>query len=262
MNVAVQTISWGHEPQEGVREMLHTIKAIGYDGIELWQHPDVLQREFKANPAKELLATLEKIGLKLLGVSSGSLSEKIEFVTGLIRAEQFANIRAKKAREWVCYSPSKRKPYVWLDGWHQHQAQQALDNELGYTLALHPAMFKPVQTLSEAEDLLKKYPKLRFIPDTGHLTVAGEKLIEVLERTFDRLEAVHLKDWHAEYGRAAQFYSHGFTELGQGDVDLDSVLQYLTERGFAGWLVVDQSKADDPGESAKISRDWLRSRGV
>ena len=75
--------------------MFDTIKVIGYDGIELWQHPDVLKRELGADPAEKLLTALQRVGLKLLGVSSGSLSEKIAFIKRLIQAEQFASVRAK-----------------------------------------------------------------------------------------------------------------------------------------------------------------------
>jgi sugar phosphate isomerase/epimerase len=114
--------------------------------------------------------------------------------------------------------------------------------------------------VAEAEALLTAYPKLRFLPDTGHLTVAGEDVVKVIERNFGRIEAVHLKDWRAEFGRAYPFYSQGFTELGRGDVCLVETLRCLKDRGFEGWLVVEQDVALDAFKSAADSQEWLLAR--
>ena len=109
---------------------------------------------------------------------------------------------------------------------------------------------------------IKEFTKLnlQFIPDTGHLTVAGENLVDVLNSNYDRITAVHLKDWDETAGRAMQFYSAGFTELGTGDVDLRSVMDFLQSRSYKGWLVVDQSSPERPIERACASRTWLRSK--
>ena len=81
-----------------------------------------------------------------------------------------------------------------------------------------------VITAREAEELLGEHPKLRFLPDTAHLTVAGDDVIATMDRNFDRIEAVHVKDWTGEFGRAYQFYSFGFIELGRGDMNLGKII--------------------------------------
>ena len=49
-----------------------------------------------------------------------------------------------------------------------------------------------------------------------------------------------------------------FTELGAGVLDLDGVLAALAERGYEGWLMVEQDSSwGPPSESAAIGRRVL-----
>ena len=49
-----------------------------------------------------------------------------------------------------------------------------------------------------------------------------------------------------------------FTELGAGVLDLDGVLDALVERGYDGWLMVEQDSCwGPPSESAAIGRRVL-----
>src|SRR5207245_577614 len=118
------------------------------------------------------------------------------------------------------------------------------------------------QTSADAEEYFAKHKSLQFLPDTAHLTVAGEEVVNVIDRYYRRIEAIHLKDWTAEYGRAYQFYARGFVELGKGDVPLENVIKYLNQRSYKKWVVVEQDVARDPFQSAQASRNWLRERGI
>lgn len=254
MRVAIETISWGRKKQSDLAQMFRETKAAGYEGVELWQHPE------DVGDPQVVFDLLSDLRLKLLGVSGGSLTEKIAFVRAIIACEREANLRSRSPREWVAYAPGKRRPYVYVDSLDGSRAGQAIASDGGYVLALHPAMFKSVQTAKDAEALLRDHPQLRVLPDTGHLSVAGEDVVAFIDRWYDRLEAVHLKDWHAEFGRSLPFYSRGFTQLGTGDVDLGGVLKHLRGRHYDGWLVVDLNSADDPLSSAMASRKWLRDQ--
>jgi sugar phosphate isomerase/epimerase len=122
-------------------------------------------------------------------------------------------------------------------------------------------MFKPVQTAQEAEKLLKEHEDLRFLPDTAHLTIAGEDVLELLERNMNRLVGVHLKDWASEFGRSYQFYSRGFgVQFGYGDVRLSEIMEFLKSKKYNGWIVVEQDVADDPPEAVRNCREWLRGK--
>jgi inosose dehydratase len=67
------------------------------------------------------------------------------------------------------------------------------------------------------------------------------------------------EDW--EY---MQFTAAGvFAELGEGIVDLPAILNPLVAPDFDGWLIVETDVTMKPsaGESARISREYLRSIG-
>lgn len=234
MRVGIQSISWGRTV-ERLWEQLPALRDIGYEGIEVAQHPVHL------GSPKELYERLSDAGLVLLGLNGGSTSERSEFLRAYLESAQACRGEAA--------------PYVYIDGWEERECNQALQD--GLTLALHPHMFKRVQTMAEAAQLLERRVALRFLPDTAHLTIAGEDVLGALKRYFSRVVAVHLKDWSAEVGRAYQFYSRGFTELGEGDVDLASTVEFLKDRDYGNWVVVEQEASHDPIDSSARSRNWL-----
>lgn len=254
MYVGIQTISWGSHPD--VEHMLREIKEAGYDGVEFYQNPMDLGK------LDELYALLKKLRLRLLGAAGGALDAKIDFIRAMMRADNLDWATSGLGDGWrVAFGPGNRRPYIYVDEWRDEWAKE-LNQSDDLLFALHPHMFKPVQTASEAEAVMNRYPQLRFLPDTAHLTVAGEDVRAVLERNYHRIEAVHLKDWSAVFGRAYQFYSRGFTELGKGDVLLDGVIDLLKKAGYNGWLVVEEDATMDPAGSAQRSRDWLRKRRI
>ena len=84
----------------------------------------------------------------------------------------------------------------------------------------------------------------------------------------DRVTHVHLKDVElqalddARAGRIEGFHAalerRIFTELGAGVLDLPAVLGALADRGYDGWLMVEQDSSwGSPSESAAIGRRVL-----
>ncbi len=231
--------------------MLRAIKDAGYEGVEIAQHPSVL------GTPEEFYARLRKSALKLLGLA-GALDEKAAFGSALVALENAEIATAKRTMDRVVGLESDQ-PYLYTDSWEAKICAQLMRE--GYHLALHPHMFKSIQTAKEAEDLFKQHPKLLFLPDTAHLTVAGEDIMAVLERNFDRIVAVHIKGWTSEYGRAFQFYSRGFcVELGEGDVNVYGVIRRLRDKRYTRWLVVEQDTAEDAVQAARRSRGWVKNR--
>lgn len=239
MRIGIQTISWGVHKAD-LPTLFKEIKTAGYDGVEFAYPPGLL-----GHP-KELSDRLRDYELTFLGIAGGSLKDRIEFV------KKFC----ESARPPI-------KPYVYLDEWQTPVAAEAIKD--GVVLAIHPHMFKPIQTSADADELFRAhsgYASLRFMPDTGHLTVAGEDVLDVIGRFFNRIDAVHLKDWSAEFGRAYQFYSRGFVPLGHGDVPLTDVINFLKVRRYGGWLVVEQDVSPNPVHHAEVSRRWLAGFGI
>lgn len=255
MHVAIQTIAWGAHPRS-IKEMLREIKEARYQGVEFAQHPDEI------GPVEKLLELLADVRLRFVGIAGGALHERILFVNKFselsVKARPRTGKRGRSRKS--AQSAMFRSPYVYLDDWEGLDPKSGL--QMGPKLAVHPHMFKQIQTASEAERLLEDNNALRFLPDTAHLMVAGDDVVDVIDRNFRRIEAIHLKDWSAEYGRAYQFYSRGFVELGTGDVPVSDVVRYLKRKSFSGWIVVEQDMTEDPFRSANASREWLAKRGI
>ncbi len=164
------------------------------------------------------------------------------------RVSLVSSFAAKSGGKGQLYSSGESQPYIYLDKWEGKAADDAL--RIGMTLALHPHMFKQIQTTADVDDYLGKHGGLRFLPDTAHLTVAGEDVKAVIDNHYGRIEAIHLKDWTAEYGRAYQFYGRGFVELGEGDVQGERIKTSLTHPVFdkmarIPWILLAFPRAGD-----------------
>jgi sugar phosphate isomerase/epimerase len=233
MPIAVHSISWGRE--SNIETISTEARAAGFDGVEIFQHP----YRTLGGP-KRVHDALSRSNLTLVGVCGGSFSERCTFV------EEYME-RGKGGNSHI--------PYVYVDEWREPDCSNALES--GFQLALHPHMFKTVQTMAEAERLLNQFPRLKLLPDTAHLTIAGDNPVSAILNHTHQLAAIHLKDWKRDVGRSYQFYARGFCGLGQGDIDFSRILASCHR--FTGWLVIEQDFALSAMESAKRSYDWLVS---
>ncbi|MDP4252206.1 MAG: TIM barrel protein, partial [Bacteroidota bacterium] len=111
--------------------------------------------------------------------------------------------------------------------------------------------------------------------DTGHYMFGGGKNpVEVLEKNWDRIWHVHFKDFSSEVAaRSAknnwdyfQSVQHGvFCELGKGDVDFKAVIQFLENKKYDGWIVVEQDVLPgmgNPKQCAENNRKYLHNNGL
>ena len=114
--------------------------------------------------------------------------------------------------------------------------------------------------------------------DTGHYLygtggIDPAAITEGLARFEERIRHVHFKDCEpaiADRARAEgwdyfQAVRHGvFCELGRGVVDFAMVRDWLEDRDYSGWIVVEQDVLPgmgSPKESALRNRQYLRSLG-
>jgi len=233
--------------------MLAEIREAGFEGVELMQDPKVL------GDPQVLFQLLHEHQLALVGIAGGSLEERVDYVHRMrkLAESDAASIKIGWGLQVYRNPLPLVYPYVYVDDW-SNERHLALLERSEVVLALHPHMFKPVQTADEADRVLKAHPQLRFLPDTAHLAVAGENPVGVIARNLPRLAAVHLKDWTAEFGRSYQYYSKGFAKLGEGDVPVREVVQMLLSEKYLGWLLVEQDTTGNPATSAQLSREWLR----
>jgi inosose dehydratase len=119
------------------------------------------------------------------------------------------------------------------------EVQKAADlcRARGFEPAFHPHMGTRVETPAEIQVLLES-TDVGLVLDTGHLLRGGGDPVRAVREWGDRVVHVHLKDVRDDV----------FCELGSGEVDLDGVLGALRERGYEGWLVIEQDRILEPGE--------------
>lgn len=245
MKVGLQTISWSTQCVSP-HEMLHEIKLAGYEGIELAQIRDDFPNSTK------FFSALEKEDLELVGVAGGALSDKLDMVASFAGSSKQAFL-----------------PYVYTDDWGDDfhtQYSSLIDKEYGFnepiTIAVHPHMFKPIQTENEAIEIINRFDYTKLLIDTAHLSIAGGDILSIIDSNFDKIVAVHLKDWSPEFGRTLPYYSRGFVELGEGRIPIAEIVKKLINMNYTGWIIVEQDYSSEPRESAERSRKYLKRLGI
>lgn len=153
---------------------------------------------------------------------------------------------------------------------------QAVRDKTGLRTVFHHHCAGFVETPAEIATLLRLTdPELiGLCLDTGHYAYGGGDALDGLKRHGERVWHVHFKDCDARV--AAQARTEGweylkalrnriFCELGRGEIDFVAVLQELVQRGYEGWIVVEDEVVPGTGtplESAQHDRDFLRSIGL
>ncbi|MHC4434886.1 MAG: TIM barrel protein [Planctomycetota bacterium] len=120
---------------------------------------------------------------------------------------------------------------------------------------------------------------LGLVFDTGHYAYGSTSndpgvVLAGLDMFAERIWYMHFKDCNPRIADEAR--DHGsdyfeavrrgvFCELGQGCVDFPAVLDWLRQRDYDGWVVVEQDVLPgmgSPRESALRNRQYLRAEGV
>lgn len=158
---------------------------------------------------------------------------------------------------------------------------RAVREETGLRTAFHHHCAGFVETPDEIATLLELTDPdlLGLVFDTGHYVYGagggdGAGVRAALERFGPRVWYVHFKDCHR--GVAAEARAQGwdyfaavgrgvFCELGQGCVDFPAVVAWLHERGYSGFVTVEQDVLPGmgaPRESAARNRAYLAALGL
>ena len=148
--------------------------------------------------------------------------------------------------------------------------------EAGLRTVFHHHCATFVETPQEIDALMQRTDDslVGLCLDSGHITYAGGSPADLLDRYGTRTWHVHFKD--CEPAVAARARSEDwdyqtairggvFCELGKGAVDFPALLEALRQRGYAGWIVVEQDvlpSMGSPLDSARRNREYLRMLGL
>lgn len=145
----------------------------------------------------------------------------------------------------------------------------------GVVAALHPHVGSMVETAADVERVASD-SAIPFCFDTGHLMIGGTDPVEFARKYASRIAHTHLKDvavdgmLRVKNGEVSYFDAIAvdslYRPLGQGDVDVRSIVQSLLESGYTGWFVLEQDKVvqaepaagEGPIADARASVEYLR----
>jgi len=118
----------------------------------------------------------------------------------------------------------------------------------GIIATLHPHVGTMVETADDVERVLAG-SGIGLCLDTGHLLVGGADPVALAADHAERIRHTHLKDVDATWARRVRAGEVTYTEavrrglyrpLGQGDVDIASIVGSLEGAGYDGWYVLEQ----------------------
>ena len=140
-------------------------------------------------------------------------------------------------------------------------------------------------TVIESDEQVKRFlenSEMGLCLDTGHLAIGGSDPVEIAELAGGRVNHVHLKD--VDLGLAARLAARelsfreaarmgAFLPLGEGDVDVEAVLDRVEGSGYSGWYVLEQDSVvegeppegegpvNDVGKSLRFLEARIRGSG-
>jgi inosose dehydratase len=275
-NVDIAELRQGTDAEE----ILDDIARTGYDGCQLglgFPEGDALRATLAARELR-LAEVYASIQATADGPTAGALAEVRERLRLLVAGggEVFcvALDGSPGRNEAAGHATDADTPQLTDAGWDGLvgllRTVAAETRAAGARIAFHPHAGTFVETPAEVERLAATIAadELPLCLDVGHYLVGGGNPVVALRRFGERVSHVHLKD--VDPGvlgrlRRGEIGSFGdavrqrlFTELGSGALDLDGVIAVLAERGYDGWLMVEQDSGwPPPAESAAIGRRVL-----
>lgn len=268
---------WGH--QLPVERVLGEMAELGFPSTELGSDG------YLPTDPEELKAVLAPHDLTLLAAFVPLvLHEPQEADETLRRAEEMANLLAAAGATYFNTAPVTT--YDWDPRTELTDAQwdhvmmmfgriEKVTEAYGLNQVLHTHVGCIVETKEEVARVLAGCD-VSFVLDTAHLAVGGYDPVDFVTDHADRVGLVHIKDTtmsvsdqlNAGEVTLMEAVQGGiFPSVGDGDLDIDMVIQTLEQSGFDGWYVLEQDVAitgaepeigSGPIEGVRKSVDYLR----
>ena len=250
IKLACMSLMWGGNlPGEKMAGWIEDVTTAGYEGVATFEN-DLL----RFTEQTDFVKRIEDYGLGLASVDL-RIDDNFDRVNRVCEVMQRLG-----AKHLVTLGGVARK------GANTDEIARLLNQigEIALTYGVHACYHNHTndtgETLEETEELLRKTdPELFFgFLDVGHATKdfvghpTEQRAAILLERNWDRIDFIEFKDWSEETDLK--------TEVGAGRCDYESIFRIIKEKGYAGWITVEQNGPMDgktPFECAKASRDFI-----
>ncbi len=259
--------SWGINYPTGNaftwEQYLDQVAAAGYRGTELGPFgflptdPDLLGRE------------LQRRDLELIGATHvHTFGDRDAAPLLLATLRELAPLLGELgARHLVVmdesnWYPPGREGVLDAAGWQGlvatvREAQAIIEGEFGLKATFHPHVGTAVEHESQIDRLLAE-TSIDICFDTGHHAFWDQDPLAYMEKIWDRISYMHLKNVdpdvrrHVLDGTLSVEASYGagvMAPLPDGVVDIRAVMRFLEHRGYDGPVVVEQDFADNLAET-------------
>jgi inosose dehydratase len=240
-------------------QQVKLVSDLGFPGLELYGESFA---EY-AGRLPELKALLDQYGVTLITISNkGSVNGRpVDFITPELKQETIDDHIAWVRENHTYFgckhfkiNMGRRSPAGTSDDDLKVLADSlnALGQataDLGVRLSPHPHIWGPIERPEEIHRLMELTdPRYVYLlPDTAHLNLGGGDPLELIDRYYDRIFAIHWKDTRASYrgstGPTPTREEHNkeilYKDLGSGGVDIEGIWKLLLERGYQGWITLD-----------------------
>ena len=284
VKLGIAPIAWSNDdmPELGgdtpLEQCLSEASQAGFSGIESGgKFP---------KKSEELIPLLEKYNLKLCSgwyganLRKNSVKDEIQLIQNQLKLFQdcnapcivFAEVSDSIAGD--ASRPLSTRPKMHDEEWNIYckkisEIAKYLEDQ-GMPLAYHHHMGTVIESQKDTERLLENTNEhVKLILDTGHMLFAGGDFINIAKSFMDRIVHVHCKDMRKnilekslkeDLSFRQAFLEGAFTVPGDGCIDYQPLLNFLKEKNYNGWLVVeaeqDPAKAN-PLEYAKKGYSYL-----
>lgn len=263
IQVGIAPDSWGvwfpnHEKQTPWSRCMDEMRQAGYDGVELgpWGYfPNTYPELKQALDARSLELVAGTVGGDFLNDASiDDMCRTIDEIAAVI-------MRFPQAKYIVLlptmYTDLETGEFVMDPNLTDAQwatycknVQRAADCVASHGLigAFHPHVDCHVQTEEQIERLLTD-TDVQLCFDTGHHVYGGGEPIAFYKKHADRIPYIHLKDCDLavkakmdenKWSFAKAVTEDIMVEPGKGSIDLAKLHDALVEKGYDGWVVVEQ----------------------
>lgn len=289
IQVGIAPDSWGvwfpnHEKQTPWSRCMDEMRQAGYDGVELgpWGYfPNTYPELKQALDARSLELVAGTVGGDFLNDASiDDMCRTIDEIAAVI-------MRFPQAKYIVLlpamYTDLETGEFVMDPNLTDAQwatycknVQRAADRVASHGLigAFHPHVDCHVQTEEQIERLLTD-TDVQLCFDTGHHVYGGGEPIAFYKKHADRIPYIHIKDCDLaikakmdenKWSFAKAVTEDIMVEPGNGSIDFAKLHDALVEKGYDGWVVVEQDlfpvkSFDIPLPIAKRGRENLAKAG-
>lgn len=203
--------------------------------------------------------------------TADQLTRSLHRIGRLLGALDARNLILMDESEWY---PETAEGVIAEAGWQVamtmiRDADRLMRREYGITLHIHPHVGTCIERESQIDRMLEE-TAVSLCLDTGHHAFWNQDVLAYLDKVWDRIGFIHLKNVDTkvrarvlagDLGVNRSFGEGVMCVLQDGAVDIPAVMTKLVTKGYDGFCIVEQDPADNaplsPEALARINLNYL-----